>query len=65
MTFMMTSSNDDKSGIFQFFYQDFFHIVNTVKCKMDENFLRYSMFFHHWSTRFSKKPSPGRVKSEN
>ena len=30
MTFMMTSSNDDKSDICQFFYQDLFHIVNTV-----------------------------------
>ena len=31
MTFMMTSSNDDKSDICQFFYQDLFHIVNTVQ----------------------------------
>ena len=31
MTFMMTSSNDDKSDICQFFHQqDLFHIVNTV-----------------------------------
>ena len=29
MNFMMTSSNDDKSDICQFFYQDLFHIVNT------------------------------------
>ena len=26
----MTSSNDDKSDICQFFYQDLFHVVNTV-----------------------------------
>ena len=30
MTFMMTSSNYDKSDICQFFYQDLLHIVNTV-----------------------------------
>ena len=30
MTFMMMSSNDDKSDICQFFYQDLFHIVNIV-----------------------------------
>ena len=33
MTFMMTSSNDDKSDICQFFDQDLFHIVNTVCTK--------------------------------
>ena len=30
-TFVMTSSDDDKSDICQFFYQDLFHIVNTVQ----------------------------------
>ena len=30
MTFMMMSSNDDKSNICQFFYQELFHVVNTV-----------------------------------
>ena len=30
MIFTMTSLNDDKSDISQFFYQDLFHIVNTV-----------------------------------
>ena len=30
MTFMMASSNDDKSDTSQFFYQDLYHIVNTV-----------------------------------
>ena len=31
ITFMMTSSNDEKSDICQFFYQDLFHIVNAVQ----------------------------------
>ena len=39
MTFMMTPSNDDKSDICQFFYQDLFHIVNKymykILCKME------------------------------
>ena len=30
MTFIMTSSNDDRSAICQFFYQDLFRIVSTV-----------------------------------
>ena len=30
MTFMMKSSNSDKSDIFQFYYEDLFHIINTV-----------------------------------
>ena len=30
MTLMMTSSNDEKSDICQIFYQDLFHIANTV-----------------------------------
>lgn len=30
MIVMMTSANDDKSDICQFFYQDLFHIVNLV-----------------------------------
>ena len=30
MAFVMTSSNDEKSDICQFFYQDLFHTVNTV-----------------------------------
>ena len=33
MTFMMASSNDDKSDICQFFYQDLLHIVNAVYVK--------------------------------
>ena len=41
-----------------------------ISCKIDNNFLRYSMFFHRRPTspnplptalRFLKKPSPGRV----
>ena len=31
MTFMMTSSNDDKSDICLFFYQNLFHIASTVQ----------------------------------
>ena len=31
MTFMMTSPNDDKIDICQFFYQDLFHTVNTLQ----------------------------------
>ena len=42
MTFMMTTSNDDKRDICQFFYQDLFRIVNTV----DIQNMRCSMFFH-------------------
>ena len=30
MTFMVTSSIDDKTDICHFFYQDLFHVVNTV-----------------------------------
>ena len=30
MIVTIASSSDDKSEIFQFFYQDIFHIVNTV-----------------------------------
>ena len=39
-----------------------------ISCKIDKNFLRYSMFFHSWPTRlpptlrFPKNPIPGRVK---
>ena len=47
MTFMMTSLNDNKSDICHFFYQDLFHITNTVYA---QNFLRYSMFFHRRPT---------------
>ena len=42
MTFMMTTSNDDKRDICQFFYQDLFRIVNTV----DIQNMRCRMFFH-------------------
>ena len=31
ITFMMASSNDDKSSICRFFYEDFFHIVNICR----------------------------------
>ena len=30
MTFMKTTSDDDKSGICQFFYQDLFHIHDII-----------------------------------
>ena len=59
---MISSSNDDKSDICQFFYQDLFHIVNTVinkiSCKMDKIFLRYSMFFHRGFTSSPPPPQP-------
>ena len=79
MTFMVTSSNDDKSDICQFFIKTYSILskqyMYKISCKMDKNFLRYSMFFQRAPTsapplpphptptlRFSKKPSPGRVK---
>ena len=49
MTLMMMSSNNDKCGVCEFFYQDLFHMVNTVyvqnfmengqKCLMQHVFL--------------------------
>ena len=33
--------------------------MSKISCKMNKNFLRYSMFFHRWPT--SSSPSPGRV----
>ena len=72
ITFMMTSSNDDKSNICQFFIRTFsilsIQYTYKISSKIDKNFLRYCMFLNHWPTRlpptvrFSKKPSPGRVK---
>ena len=58
MTLTMMSSNDDKSDICQFFYQDLFNIVNIqykykIWCKMDKNVLRYSMFLQD----FQKSPA--------
>ena len=53
MTLMITSSNDGKSDICQFFDQDLFHIVNT---EYVQNFMqngqkfRYNMFCHDDST---------------
>ena len=69
---MMTSSTDDKSDICQFFYQDLFHIVNTVQNntikyntmqyklshKMDQSFLRYSVFFQFFHRRPTNPPHP-------
>ena len=52
MTFMMTSSNDDKGEVCQVFYQDLFHIVNTVYV---QNFMynrqRFSEMQHVFSLR--------------
>ena len=53
MTFTMTSSNDGKNDICQFFYQDLFHIVNTVYVQnlmQNGQKLRYSMFLHREPT---------------
>ena len=55
MTFMMTSSNDDKCDICHFFYQEL-SILSTqymykISCKMDKRFLRYSMFYQRGPTR--------------
>ena len=53
MTLMITSSNDGKSDICQFFDQDLFHIVNT---EYVQNFMqngqkfRTNMFCHDRST---------------
>ena len=73
MTFMMTSSNEDKCDMCQFFYQDLFHIVSTVYV---QNFMwngqTFSEIQHVFfnvgllglppALRFWKKPNPGRVK---
>ena len=47
MTFMMTSFNDDKSDICQFFIKTYsiLSIQYKISCKMDKNFLIY-MCFH-------------------
>ena len=39
MTFMMTSSNDDKSDICQLIYRDLFHIANIVYAVYVQNFM--------------------------
>ena len=77
-TFMMASSNDGKSDIYQFFIQTYpillIQYMYKISCKMDRNFLRYSMFFHHGPASpptpppilwFSNKPSPGRVNTDS
>lgn len=57
MTFMMSSSNDDKSIIFRFCYQGLFHIVNTkFHVKWTEDFLIYGIFFHLMSTSVAPPP---------
>ena len=49
MTFMMTSSNDDKSDTSQFFIKTYtilsIQYMYKISCKMDKDFLKYSMFF--------------------
>ena len=78
MTFMMTSSNNDKSDIFQFYYEDLFRIINTVYVQhFMENGQKFSEIQHVFSPwayspptnipalRFSKKPNSVRVKVNN
>ena len=52
MTFMMTSSIDDKSDICQFFYQDLFHTVNTVHV---QNFMQNGQKFSEMQHIFSPR----------
>ena len=50
MTFMMTSSNNDKSDIFQFYYEDLFRIINTVYVQhFMENGQKFSEIQHVFS----------------
>ena len=56
MTFMMTSSNDGKSDICQFFIQ----YMYKISCKMGKHFLRYSMLFHAPPTPFLP-PNPPEI----
>ena len=74
MTFMMTSSNDGKSDICQFFIKTYsilsIQYMYKVSCKMDKHFLRCSTCFHHGPSStplpqpwdFQKKASPDRIK---
>ena len=54
MAFMMTSSNDCKSDICQFFIKTYsiflIQYMYKISCKSDKTFQRYSMFFHHGPT---------------
>ena len=57
MTFMMTSSNYDKSDFVNFFIKTYsilsIQYMYKISCKMDKNFLRYTMFFHRGPTSWS------------
>ena len=58
MTFMMMSSDDAKSDICQFFYQDLFDTeIYKILFKMDKNFLRY-ISFHCRPTMTPPPPPP-------
>ena len=60
MTFILTSSNDDRSGICQFFIKTYsilsMQYMYKISCKMDKYFLRYSMFFHCGTSRPPNTP---------
>ena len=68
MTFMMMSSNDDKSDIYHFFFFKTYSILSIqymyqFSCRMNKKVLRYSILFHLGPTRlppalrFSKSPA--------
>ena len=66
MTFMMTSSNDDKFFFIKFFQViDFFietcsilsiQYMHKISCKTDKYFLRYSICFHRGPNRPPSQP---------
>ena len=71
LTFMVMSSNDDNSDIFQFFIKTHsilsIQYMYKISCKMDKKFLRYSMFSSLLAYQPSLsseifKPSPGSVE---
>ena len=60
MTFMITSSNDHKSDICQFFlsrYIPYCQYKYKISCKMDKNVLRY-MFFNRGLNNATPLPPP-------
>ena len=67
MTFMMTSSSDDKVTFVKFVIKTYsilsIQYVYKISYKIDIHFLRYSMFFLGIEI-FKKKPSPVRVKQK-
>ena len=60
MTFMMTSSNDDKATFVSFFIETYsilsIKYIYKMPCKIDKDFVRYSMFFHRGPTRHPSQP---------